>query len=467
MGSRVGLRRMVDLPAAIFYIVLAMCLLLNNHRLALSPVTVHWTGRAPTGLIRRFMLCAALLLLGIAGGGCKPGASAPSHPKLELHQISTPSSNYVAYSSFETGLGTYVRALKVDGETLWVGTSRGILAVNHQTGALIQTYTRASVGNRMASDYIFTINIDPHDGVKWFGTNNGGLVRYDVTAAADRQWVNFLPTNGLADFWVYDVDFSNDGTMWVGTWDGVSRYDPRAAAGKEFTNYNEKDGLANRWVYTVAVDHDQSVWFGTESGISRFDPAAPSGRQWRTWRHEDGLGAPNALALKRSQNTGMGTMTSQYRTRHDLSVLDEKGNETYNENYVFSMAIDHDGVKWIGTWGGGLSRFDFNEKDGGKEKDGNGRWKNYAKADGLAGNIVYAIEIDQHGIFWLGTNHGLSRFDPSAPLQLQWKSWTKADGLLGDDVYAIAAAPTGTIWLGQKGGVVELKPSQGAQHFEG
>ncbi|HTP42266.1 MAG TPA: two-component regulator propeller domain-containing protein [Nitrospiria bacterium] len=404
---------------------------------------------------------ASCLCLGLVSGGCGSRASAPPAPTLQLHRIAAPSGEYAVYSSFDTGRGTYVRALKVDGNTLWVGTSRGILAVNHQTGDLIQTYTRASVGNRMASDYIFTINVDPRDGVKWFGTNNGGLVRYDSSTPADRQWANFLPVNGLADFWVYGIDFDAHGTMWVGTWDGVSRYDPRAAEGKRFTTYNERDGLANRWVYAVAVDRDQSVWFGTESGVSRFDTSAPSGRQWRTWRHQDGLGAPNLLALKRSQNTGMGTMTGGYRTRHDLSVLDEKGKETYNENYVFCIAIDRDGVKWIGTWGGGLSRFDF---DG---TDGNGRWKNYSQRDGLAGNIVYAIAIDPHGVFWVGTNHGLSRFDPAAAPPLQWKSWTKADGLLGDDVYAIAPAPTGTIWLGQKGGVVELRPVQGPQRFEG
>jgi ligand-binding sensor domain-containing protein len=454
-GAPHGVFGWLTCRAGISYIVSAMPILQSSHRRARRRETVHGVGR------KWLMMCAAVVLLGGVATGCKPGTSSPSPSKLQLHQVATPSLNYVAYSSFETGRGTYVRALKVEGDTLWVGTSRGVLAVNHKTGDLIRTYTRASVGNRMASDYIFTINVDPRDDVKWFGTNNGGLVRYDPSTAADRQWVNFLPTNGLADFWVYDVDFAADGTMWVGTWDGVSHYDPHAAEGKQFTNYHEKDGLANKWVYTVAVDHDQSVWFGTESGISRFDPSAPSGQQWRTWRHEDGLGVPNALALKRSKNTGMGTMTSQYRTRHDLSVLDETGNETYNENYVFSMAIDRDGVKWIGTWGGGLSRFDFNGRDG------TGHWKNYDKADGLAGNIVYTVAIDQHGIFWLGTNHGLSRFDPAAAPRLQWKSWTKADGLLGDDVYAIAPAPTGTIWLGQKGGVVELKPAQGAQHFEG
>ncbi|MBI3621071.1 MAG: regulator [Nitrospirae bacterium] len=432
----------------------------------MTMVRLHWCAGGREAAIQkriglgRLWLSAVCVLLA-AAVGCKPDAASSS--RLELRQVATPSVNYVAYSSFETGIGTYVRALKVEGDTLWVGTSRGILAVDHKNGDLIQTYTRASVANRMASDYIFTINVDARNKVKWFGTNNGGLVRYDPAATAERQWVNFLPTHGLADFWIYDIDFSADGAMWVGTWDGVSRYDPQAPEGKQFTNYNEKDGLANRWVYAVAVDRDQSVWFGTEAGISRFDPASPAGKQWRTWRHEDGLGAPNALALKKSKNTGMGTMTNDknYPTRHDLSVLDDKGNETYNENYIFSIAIDPNGVKWIGTWGGGLSRFDFDAKAGA------GRWRNYAKQDGLAGNIVYAIEIDEHGVFWLGTNHGLSRFNPAAPPAQQWKSWTKADGLLGDDVYAIAAAPTGTIWLGQKGGVVEFKPVQGAQHFEG
>ncbi|MEW6324755.1 MAG: two-component regulator propeller domain-containing protein [Nitrospirota bacterium] len=404
------------------------------------------------------MAAAALGLLALVIVGCDRG-SPPSRP-LELKQIPAQGTEYVAYSSFDTGPGTYVRALKLDGRVLWVGTSRGIVAVDHASGNLLQTYTRASVGNRMASDYIFTINVGS-GGVKWFGTNNGGLVQFNPSAEPARQWTNYLPAHGLADFWIYDIDFQADGTMWVGTWDGVSRYDGTAPEGKRFTNYNEKDGLANRWVYAVAVDRDQSLWFGTEAGVSRFDPSAPSGGQWRTWRHEDGLGAPNALALKRSENTGMGTITSDkdYPTRHDLSVLDDSGNETYNENYVFSLAVDRDGAKWIGTWGGGLSRF-----DGGSAP---GQWRNYTTKEGLAGNIVYAVEIDDRGILWLGTNHGLSRFDPGAPADRQWRKWTIADGLLGEDVYAIAPAGNGTIWLGQKGGVVELRPEQGPQHFEG
>ena len=166
--------------------------------------------------------------------------------------------------------------------------------------------------------------------------------------------------------------------MWIGTWNGVNRFD-----GKKFVTYNTQDGLANRWCYTLAVDRDGSVWFGTEGGVSRFDR-----QTWRTWRHKDGLGAPNELGLPKSDNTGFGTMKKSLSEtsgrkkngyeghRHDLTVLDPKGRETYNEDYVFSMVIDRSGHKWFGTWGGGASRFDGTS------------WKNFTAKDGLAGNIV-------------------------------------------------------------------------------
>ncbi|WDT81682.1 MAG: hypothetical protein MPW14_08170 [Candidatus Manganitrophus sp.] len=194
----------------------------------------------------------------------------------------------------------------------------------------------------MKSPYIFTMKKDPR-GVHWFGTNNGGISRFD-----GKSWKTYLPSDGLADFWVYGIDFASDGTTWIATWDGVSRFD-----GTTFKNYNTEDGLADRWVYALAIDRDKSVWFGTEGGVSRIDTQG----NWKTWRHEDGLGAPNKLGLTRSENTGFGTLSKSemddYKHRHDLSILDPGGNETYNENYVFSMAIDRDGNKWFGTWGGG------------------------------------------------------------------------------------------------------------------
>lgn len=371
-------------------------------------------------MVRRPIAVAALVLAVLVGCERKQAAAPP------------PAKQYAVQETFGTGAATVVRALKVDGPQLWVGTSVGIIQVDRKSGNLIKTFT---IDDGLSSNYIFGINVDP-SGIKWFGTDAGGLMRYDGS-----EWRIFTEAEGVADPWVYDIAFHPDGSLWVGTWDGVSRYD-----GKAFTSYRVKDGLANKWCYAVAVDKDGSLWFGTEEGVSRFD-----GSSWKTYTHADGLGAPNALALAHKKTAGelqdeaekSGITLAPGRAYeghfHDLTTLDDAGKETYNENYIFSAIVDRYGNKWFGTWGGGLSRFD------GKA------WTNYTMQEGLAGNIVYVVREGRDGAIWVGTNRGLSRFDGT-----HFKNFTTADKLVGDDVFAIDTDED-SVWIGQRGGVVRLK----------
>ncbi len=332
--------------------------------------------------------------------------------------------NYRVVGSFGTGEQSYVRSLFADDHAVWVGTTEGIIQVANGSGEMMQAFTTK---DGLLSPYIFTINKDKK-GTYWFGTNNGGLSRYD-----GMTWKTYLPSDGLADFWVYGMDFAEDGTMWIATWNGVSHFD-----GENFHNYNTGDGLADRWVYALSIDAKGALWFGTEGGVSRLEGSG----QWTSWGHRDGLGAANKYDLQKSSNTGFGTRLGKkeagdYKHGHNLSVLDTGGNETYNENYVFSMAIDRSGNKWFGTWGGGASRFDGEQ------------WRNFTTDEGLAGNIVYAVMVDPHdGALWFGTNHGVSRFDGE-----DWMTLTTQEGLADDNVYAIAIDPDRRVWLGQKGGV--------------
>lgn len=343
-----------------------------------------------------------------------------------------PSADYRIVGSFSTGEGSYVRSLFADELSVWVGTTEGVIQVSSLSGQATQTYTTQ---DGLMSPYIFTINKDPQ-GQYWFGTNNGGISRFD-----GNSFKTYLPSDGLADFWVYGVAFAADGATWIATWNGVSRFD-----GKHFKNFNTGDGLADRWVYAIAIDDDGALWFGTEGGVSRLSADG----QWQTWVHQDGLGAPNKHRLSKSDNTGFGTQLGggedDYKHSHNLSVLDPTGNETYNENYVFSMAIDRAGNKWFGTWGGGVSRFDGSQ------------WQNYTTEEGLSGNIVYAVTVDPHdAALWFGTNHGVSRFDGKT-----WTRFTAQNGLANENVYAVAVDSEGRIWLGEKGGVdVLTSRSQG------
>ncbi|MFN3134724.1 MAG: two-component regulator propeller domain-containing protein [Candidatus Kryptonium sp.] len=73
-----------------------------------------------------------------------------------------------------------------------------------------------------------------------------------------------------------------------------------------------------------------------------------------------------------------------------------KLNSGLPDNWVYAIAIDSQGNKWIGTWGGGLAKFD------------GVNWTVYNTSNsGLPSNVVYAIAIDGQGNKWIGTGGGL------------------------------------------------------------
>jgi hypothetical protein len=154
------------------------------------------------------------------------------------------------------------------------------------------------------------------------------------------------------------------------------------------------------------------------------------------------------------------------------------------ENRVYSIAIDGQGNKWIGTLFGGLAKFDDknwtvfeNSKSGERliyvhaiaiDREGN-KWIGTAgglfKFDGVNWTVyktsnsgllsidVRAIAIDGGGNKWIGTwDGGLTKFDG-----VNWTSYdTSNSGLPSDDVLAIAIDEKGIIWIGTNKGLVKF-----------
>ena len=69
------------------------------------------------------------------------------------------------------------------------------------------------------------------------------------------------------------------------------------------------------------------------------------------------------------------------------------------QSQVFAMCQDRRGYLWLGTQGGGLSRFDGQ------------RFETFTTADGLPSNYINALLEDAQHRLWVGTNQGLCRFD--------------------------------------------------------
>lgn len=68
------------------------------------------------------------------------------------------------------------------------------------------------------------------------------------------------------------------------------------------------------------------------------------------------------------------------------------------QSQVLSIAQNSDGELWIGTNGGGISRYNGNS------------FTTLSVKDGLPDNSVYAITLDAAGNIWIGTTSGLAKF---------------------------------------------------------
>ncbi len=109
-------------------------------------------------------------------------------------------------------------------------------------------------------------------------------------------------------------------------------------------------------------------------------------------------------------------------------------------NSVWCIYTDPMGYLWIGTEGGGISRFD------------GARFLNFTRLQGLSGNTIKAIYRDPDGVLWIGTwETGLSRYDGRSFI-----NFDTSNGLPGDKVWAIHRDRQGRLWLGTDGGICRV-----------
>ncbi|MFZ9848774.1 MAG: ligand-binding sensor domain-containing protein, partial [Flavobacteriales bacterium] len=69
------------------------------------------------------------------------------------------------------------------------------------------------------------------------------------------------------------------------------------------------------------------------------------------------------------------------------------------QSQVYSLLQDSRGFLWMGTRGGGITKFDGIN------------FKTYSVRDGLINNYVFNIKEDSEHNLWVGTNDGLSKFN--------------------------------------------------------
>lgn len=348
---------------------------------------------------------------------------------MPAEAIPEPTAENVKFTHFRVG-NRNVKSIYAEDKLVWVGTSGGVIRYEPET----DDYRLFDVRNGLLANGIFHVS-------RWtenkmlVGTYGGGLAVYDEVL--DKFDIYNVP-DGLADAFVYDVLVMPNGDMWIATWSGANRViggrldDP--SAWETYTVANTNGGLPNDWVYGLDLGKNGEVWLATEGGLSRYQDGV-----WHAWNHQDGQGAPYELVKDDNQFMTDPAEVSSHHARQKVEMGLQDVTTAYNPNYIVALAVDRNGVVWVGTWGGGLARFD------GKE------FKNYTVKDGLPSNHVFMLHEDRNGELWIGTSSGMARFTDNG-----FSTMTTRDGLVNNLIFSMDTQVDNTLWVGSFGGVARI-----------
>ena len=146
--------------------------------------------------------------------------------------------------------GQIISAVTVDPQgVIWVGAANGLHSLNTDLSPRAPTPYKAQASSLL---------VDSH-GVLWIGGLFDGLHRYKdgVLQSLSRQ-------DGLASDHVLALAESADGSIWVGTEDGLSQLSE-----VKFPIITPNEGLSSDASLSVAADPQGGVWVGTTNGLTR------------------------------------------------------------------------------------------------------------------------------------------------------------------------------------------------------
>ncbi len=298
---------------------------------------------------------------------------------------------------------------------LWLGTMEGLVRFD---GKNFSVFDRSSLKG-LKENWVWSL-MEDRQGRLWIGTYSGGLYLMENGKITDLE--EFKPRRISALF------EDSLGRIWIGTLDdGLHLY-------RDGSFSKVKTGKRNLPVTAVVELNAGFLIFGTEHG-QLFSYRGSSFHQYIP-KYASELGSIRAIVKDGGDRLYVGG-------NNGLLLLEREKMPRFLTNQlparrVMTLKRDSRGQIWIGTYGGGLSRYK------------NGKMETIAIPDGLRGNIVISLSEDKEENLWVGTlGGGLSRVK-DAPFSIIGKR----DGIKGDIVLALFEDRSGKIWAGTDGSAV-------------
>lgn len=423
------------------------------------------------------------------------GSYNPLNGKVKFYSFS--------YSNVNSISNNRVNSIVQDKDgTLWLGTNNGVNHFDPKTGKFKRYFYHEGLDVNYKDIGIVCTLFKDKSGSIWLGSEEKFLHKYDPSKILFRSFKhNPNDDSSVGPGWIFGLAEDNKGNYWIaGLPDdynsGLTKYNPIAKTLTRIpdnnkmhpgisTIYKSRDGriwLGTFWsglltfnlddnefqkykienpdtivILTILEDHNSKLWLGTDKGlfilnrmkkivdrvyltkIDSLEGTFVIQHMIESSKKEIWLGTTNGLF---KYDYVSKTFTPYYYNQNISNSLSSS-----NIGYIYE---DKNGILWLGTWGGGLNRFDPVLET----------FEHYTMRDGLPSNNIQGILGDEEGnALWLSTFEGISRFDLSTK---EFRNFDASHGVQGKQFARASALETskGEFLFGGSNGLNIFRPKE-------
>ena len=277
-----------------------------------------------------------------------------------------------------------------------------------------------------------------------------GLFVFSDAYATNNVFVKYSKSDGLAQSTVTDIIEDRQGFVWFSTFEGISRFD-----GYDFKTYThipkDKNSLPANFAKKMLVDTNGTLWIGTRDGLAKYNPQQDN---FITYNKSNShlnnndifslaIGKDGKLMVSTSENLyvydSLSDVFLPYRVNGQKLPADIK------------LIFSEDDKTWLGSLGQGIYIIDHESNALFSLKTAN-PWNIILEAD-------YLFDLKLIGDnYWLGTERGAFIIERSS-FDVSMLNAQSDPSIVGEEVRSIEQSPDGRIWLGTTTGISIINES--------
>jgi len=291
---------------------------------------------------------------------------------------------------------------------IWFGTVYGL---NRYDGYTFKVFENIAGDSSTISNNDIICLFQDSDDIIWVGTSTSSFSSYDPRTETFKNY-SLPPLNkNINDFTaIHDFKEDENGLLWLATGYGLFSFDKN----RDHFTYYSTDDLARENIHGILKDSDEDIlWLATETGIRKFNKKTGKAKTFSIpYQVFSDISREITHNLIRDKEGNIWMTTSDsgvycfnpHSEKFDRYIInttnDTSSAKTKSATHIME---DADGKIWIG--GEELTLLDPSKKSMSFYKI------NAADPQGIPGKIRVIVK-DRSGIYWLGTERGIAKYDP-------------------------------------------------------